>query len=428
MHDFIANLRWRGMIHDMTPGLEAQLQKGMVAGYIGFDPTASSLHVGNLATLMLLKHLQLAGHKPVVVVGGATGLIGDPSFKANERQLLSKETVVHNQLCIMKQLRQFLDFSAGPNSAALFNNMDWFEDIRFMTFLREVGKHISINYMMAKDAVKRRLEDGISFTEFAYQLLQGYDFYHLYTTKGVSLQMGGSDQWGNLTTGIELIRRKADQEAFALTTPLITKSDGTKFGKSEQGNIWLDPTMTSPYEFYQFWLNCADEDAHKLIKVFTLLEKESIEALFQAHAKAPHERVLQRAIAKELTIRVHSEADYQQALKTSHLLFGQATEEDLWKLSERDFATIFHSLPEITMTRTEWSETVHVIDLLATTGDGMFKSKGEVRRAIQEGSIYINKERITDPLQKPTARLLQNKYVVVQRGKKQHYLIKVQDE
>jgi len=426
MYDFLANLRWRGMIHDITPGLETQLQKEMMTGYIGFDPTASSLHVGNLATIMLLKHLQLAGHKPVAVVGGATGMIGDPSFKAAERKFLSEEELLYNQSCIMKQLSQFLDFSSGANSAELLNNIDWFKDFGFLKFLREVGKHISINYMMAKESVKRRLEDGISFTEFSYQLLQGYDFYHLYTSKGVRLQMGGADQWGNLTTGIELIRRKAGEEAFALTAPLVTKADGTKFGKSEQGNIWLDPTMTSPYEFYQFWLNCTDEDASRLIKVFTLLGQEEIEDLTRLHTQAPHQRTLQKEIAKELTIRVHSEADYMQAMKTSELLFGRATAEDLWGLSEKDFKIIFKSIPEVHITLSQLIEIEHVVDLVASTGLGvMFNSKGEARRAIQEGSLYINKEKISDPLQKPNFKLLQDKYLVIQRGKKHHYLISI---
>jgi tyrosyl-tRNA synthetase len=406
--------------------LEAQLQKGMMAGYIGFDPTAPSLHVGNLATIMLLKHFQLAGHKPIAVVGGATGMIGDPSFKAAERKFLSEEELLHNQSCIMKQLSQFLDFSSGPNSAELLNNIDWFKAFGFLKFLREVGKHISVNYMMAKDSVKSRLEDGISFTEFSYQLLQGYDFYHLHTAKNVQLQMGGADQWGNLTTGIELIRKKAGKEAFALTAPLVTKADGTKFGKSEQGNIWLDPTMTSPYEFYQFWLNCTDDDAIRLIKVFTLLNQEEIENLIVSHAQAPHQRILQKEIAKELTIRVHSEGDYIQAMKTSELLFGRATAEDLWGLTEKDFKIIFKSIPEVHMTLVQLTETEHVLDLVASTGSGIiFNSKGEARRAIQEGSLYINKEKIHDPLQKFNFKLLQDKYLLVQRGKKHHYLIKV---
>lgn len=415
------------MIHDLTPDLEAQLKKGMMTGYIGFDPTASSLHVGNLAAIMLLKHFQLAGHKPIALVGGATGMIGDPSFKAAERKFLSEEELLYNQSCIMKQLARFLDFASGANAAELLNNMDWFQDMSFLKFLREIGKHLSVNYMMAKESVKRRLEDGISFTEFSYQLLQGYDFYYLYTTRGVRLQMGGADQWGNLTTGMELIRRKAGEEAFALTTPLIIKSDGSKFGKSEQGNIWLDPTMTSPYEFYQFWLNCTDEDAIRLIKVFTLLDREIIEAYIQAHTREPHQRILQKEIAKELTIRVHSEADYLQAAKTSELLFGRAMPADLWSLGEKDFKIIFKSIPEVAISQTDLSTTEHVIDLIASTGAGiMFQSKAEVRRAIQEGSLFVNKEKVTDPYHRPDFKLLQDKYLLVQRGKKHHYLIKIE--
>lgn len=426
MHDFITNLRWRGMIHDITPGIETQLAKGMMTGYIGFDPTAPSLHVGNLATIMLLKHFQLAGHKPIALVGGATGMIGDPSFKATERKFLSEEQLEYNQSCIMKQLARFLDFSSASNSAELLNNIDWFKNLSFLKFLREVGKHISVNYMVAKESVKRRLEEGISFTEFSYQLLQGYDFYYLYTTKGVQLQMGGADQWGNLTTGIELIRRKAGDEAFALTTPLITKADGTKFGKSEQGNIWLDPAMTTPYEFYQFWLNCSDEEAGRLIKVFTLLEEKEINELLQAHTAMPQERILQKAIAKELTIKVHSEIDYLQATKTSDLLFGRATSADLWALSEDDFKVIFKTISEVVISQTELMHMDTMLDLLAATGTGiMFNSKAEVRRAIQEGSLQVNKERVTEAHQKPNLKLLQNKYLLIQRGKKHHYLIKV---
>jgi len=426
MPDFIANLRWRGMIHDVTPGLESHLKKGMMTAYIGFDPTAASLHVGNLATIMLLKHFQLAGHKPIALVGGATGMIGDPSFKAAERKFLDEEELIHNQACIKKQLTQFLDFTTGPHSAELTNNINWFRDISFLQFLRETGKHITVNYMMAKESVKRRLEEGISFTEFSYQLLQGYDFYHLYTTQGVRLQMGGADQWGNLTTGIELIRRKAGEEAFALTTPLITKSDGSKFGKSEQGNIWLDPSMTSPYEFYQFWLNCSDEDASRLIKVFTLLSQEEIQQLITEHVQAPHQRILQKAIAQELTIRVHSAADYQQALKASELLFGHATAADLVALSEKDLIIIFQSIPEIQLPVSQFNDMQQVVDLVGSTGiDCMFSSKAEIRRAIQEGSLSINKEKITDPHQPPTRKLLHSKYLLIQRGRKHHYLVKV---
>ena len=424
MHNFLDNLRWRGMIHDITPGTEAQLQKEMTAGYIGFDPTGASLHVGNLATIMLLKHLQLAGHQPIILVGGATGMIGDPSGKSAERNLLSEDQVQYNQGCISKQLERFLDFSSGKNRAVIVNNIAWFKDIGFLKFLREVGKHIPLNYMMAKDAVQRRLTGGISFTEFAYQLLQGYDFYYLYTTRGVKLQMGGADQWGNLTTGIELIRRKTGGEAFVLTTPLITKADGSKFGKSEQGNIWLDPNMTSPYAFYQFWLNCSDEEAGRLVKVFTLLSQEEITSLTQAHQAAPHQRILQRALAKELTIMVHSAHDYTQAAKASELLFGQATPADLSALSEHDLLTIFGNVPQIAISKEQLASVVHVTDLVAGVAQGIiFSSKGEARRLIQEGGLSINKVKITDPYQKPDFTLLQGRYLLVQKGKKHYYLI-----
>lgn len=325
MKDFISELQWRGMIHDRMPGTDEQLKKEMTTAYIGFDPTAASLHIGNLATIMLLKHFQLAGHKPIALVGGATGMIGDPSGKSEERNLLDENVLRHNQECIKKQLSKFLDFDCGSNSAEIVNNYDWFKNFSFLEFLRDAGKHITVNYMMAKDSVKKRLETGLSFTEFSYQLLQGYDFYHLFATKNVKLQMGGSDQWGNITTGTEYIRRKAGGEAFALTTPLVTKSDGAKFGKSESGNVWLDTEMTSPYKFYQFWLNCTDEDTPRLIRVFTLLSKEEIESLEQQHKEAPHLRLLQKAMAKDITIRVHSERDYEMALKASELLFGKST-------------------------------------------------------------------------------------------------------
>lgn len=426
MHNFIENLRWRGMIHDITPGLEEESKKGIITGYIGFDPTASSLHVGNLATIMLLKHLQLAGHKPIALVGGATGMIGDPSFKAMERKFLAEEELLHNQACIMKQLSKFLDFSSGANAAELTNNIDWFRDLSFLKFLREVGKHLSINYMMAKESVKRRLEEGISFAEFSYQLIQGYDFYHLYTTRGVKLQMGGADQWGNLTTGIELIRRKTGKEAFALTTPLITKADGSKFGKSEQGNIWLDPTMTSPYMFYQFWLNCSDAETSQLIKVFTLLSQEEIAQLVQTHEKAPHQRILQNALAKELTILVHSAADYHQAVKASNLLFGQATQTDLLALSEQDFLTVFASIPQISIPVEQLAAVEDITDLLTHVTQGViFPSKREARRMIEEGGVSINKEKVTDPYQKLACQPIKDKYLVVQKGKKNYFLIVV---
>jgi tyrosyl-tRNA synthetase len=428
MQNFIPNLRWRGMIHDLIPGTEEQLQKECTAGYIGFDPTAPSLHIGNLATIMLLKHFQLAGHKPVVVLGGATAMVGDPSFKADERKILTETEIQHNLHCIGKQLQRFLDVSDQENGAVLLNNLDWFGGMGFLQFLREAGKHISVRYMVAKESVKRRLETGLSFTEFSYQLLQGYDFYHLYTQHNVKLQMGGADQWGNLTTGTELIRRKASGAAFALTTPLITKADGSKFGKSETGNIWLDPTMTSPYAFYQFWLNCADEEAEKLIKVFTLLDQPTIAELSQQHHAAPQARVLQMAIAKELTIRVHSEQAYHQAAQATELLFGNATEEEMMVLSEKELLTIFENVPQITLSQATWQQLTDVTALVSSATQGIiFKSKGEARRAIQGGGVCINKVKVTDPYQAVNFKRLQEKYLLIQQGKKQHYLLAIRD-
>lgn len=425
MTDFIAALKWRGMIHDVTPNTEAQLSKEMTAAYIGFDPTADSLHLGNLVTIMLLKHFQLAGHKPYVLVGGATGMIGDPSGKSQERNLLSEEALKHNQECIKKQLAQFLDFENGENAAVMVNNFDWFKGIGFLDFLRDVGKHISVNYMMAKDSVKTRLETGISFTEFSYQLLQGYDFYHLYTQEGVKLQMGGSDQWGNITTGTELIRRKASGEAYALTTPLLTKSDGTKFGKSEGGNIWLDAERTSPYKFYQFLLNSTDEDAHKLIKVFTLLSKEKIETLEKEHAETPHLRVLQKAIAKELTIRVHSEEDYDTAIKASQILFGKSTTEDLISIDEATLLSVFEGVPQVTISTADLENCNDVTTFLSETTQGIvFKSKGEARRMLQAGGVSVNKEKITADTN-VDFKLLQEKYLLVQKGKKNYFLVTI---
>ncbi len=425
MTDFIAALKWRGMIHDVTPNTEAQLSKEMTAAYIGFDPTADSLHLGNLVTIMLLKHFQLAGHKPYVLVGGATGMIGDPSGKSQERNLLSEEALKHNQACIKKQLAQFLDFENGENAAVMVNNFDWFKGIGFLDFLRDVGKHISVNYMMAKDSVKTRLETGISFTEFSYQLLQGYDFYHLFTNEGVKLQMGGSDQWGNITTGTELIRRKASGEAYALTTPLLTKSDGTKFGKSEGGNIWLDPTRTSPYKFYQFLLNSTDEDAHKLIRVFTLLSEDEIEILEKEHAETPHLRVLQKTIAKELTIRVHSEEDYDTAIKASQILFGKSTTEDLISIDEATLLSVFEGVPQVSISTADLTNCNDITTFLSETTQGIvFKSKGEARRMLQAGGVSINKEKITAN-QNIDFKLLQNKYLLIQKGKKNYFLVTV---
>lgn len=426
MQDFVASLRWRGMIHQVTPGIETQLNTEKTAGYVGFDPTASSLHIGNLATIMLLKHFQIAGHKPVVVIGSATGMIGDPSGKSSERKLLKEEELRYNQTCISKQLGRFLDFSNQGHGAMLLNNFDWFKEIGFLRFLREAGKHISVNYMMAKDSVKQRLATGLSFTEFAYQLLQGYDFYYLHTHHNVKLQMGGADQWGNLTTGIEIIRRKTGNTAFALTTPLITKADGAKFGKTEQGNVWLDPSMTSPHTFYQFWLNCADEEAQRLIKIFTLLDQATIEKLIQAHNATPHERILQKAIAKELTIMVHTEQAYRQADQAAEILFGDTTQEDIQKLGEQELVAIFADVPQMTISKERWDNLADVADLVSSATQGMiFKSKGAARRMIQGGGLSINKIRITDPHQKPNCDILHDKYLLVQQGKQQYYLITV---
>ncbi len=429
--DFIEELRWRGMLHDMMPGTHEQLQKEMTAGYIGFDPTASSLHIGNLATIMLLVHFQRAGHKPFALVGGATGMIGDPSFKASERSFLDEDTLRFNQEGIKKQLEQFLDFDCGDNSAEMVNNYDWFKDIGFLQFLREAGKFLSVNYMMSKDSVKKRLETGISFTEFSYQLLQGYDFYHLYKHKNVRLQMGGSDQWGNITTGTEIIRRKEGDEegyfkAYALTTPLLTKSDGSKFGKSEGGNIWLDASKTSPYEFYQFWLNQSDEDLPRYLRVFSFKNKEEIEALETSHAAEPHLRIMQKALAAELTSRIHSEKAYQLVLKASEVLFGKATLETLQSIKEDEFDTIFDGVPQTEISTQEWSECANITDLISTvTRSEVYASKGEARRAIQQNAVSVNKVKVTSAEQVLSDfSLLQNRFLLISKGKKNH-LIKV---
>jgi tyrosyl-tRNA synthetase len=419
------------MLHDMMPGTDEQLNKEMTAGYIGFDPTAASLHIGNLATIMLLVHLQKAGHKPIALVGGATGMIGDPSFKASERSFLDEDTLRINQEGIRKQLEQFLDFDCGENSADMVNNYDWFKNIGFLQFLREAGKYLSVNYMMSKDSVKKRLETGISFTEFSYQLLQGYDFYHLYKHKNVRLQMGGSDQWGNITTGTEMIRRKEGDEegyfkAYALTTPLLTKSDGSKFGKSEGGNIWLDASRTSPFEFYQFWLNQSDEDSPRFLRVFSLKTKEEIEALESSHADAPHLRVMQKALAAELTIRIHSERDYQLVLKASDVLYGKATLETLQSIALDEFDTIFNGVPQTEISRADWDSCPNLLDLISTaTHSEIYPSKGEARRALQQNAVSINKVKVTSPEQSlADFQLLQGRFVLVSKGKKNH-LIKV---
>ena len=429
--DFIEELRWRGMLHDMMPGTDEQLRKEMTSGYIGFDPTASSLHIGNLATIMLLVHFQRAGHKPFALVGGATGMIGDPSFKASERSFLDEDTLRFNQEGIRKQLEQFLDFDCGENSAEMVNNYDWFKEMGFLQFLREAGKFLSVNYMMSKDSVKKRLETGISFTEFSYQLLQGYDFYHLYKNKNVRLQMGGSDQWGNITTGTEIIRRKEGDEegyfkAYALTTPLLTKSDGSKFGKSEGGNIWLDPEKTSPYEFYQFWLSQSDEDSPRYLRVFSFRTKTEIEELEKQHAEAPHLRIMQKALAAELTIRIHSEKAYQLVLKASEVLFGKATLETLQSIALDEFDTIFDGVPQTEITRQEWNECPNITDLISTvTSSEVYASKGEARRAIQQNAVSVNKIKVTSAEQTlADFSLLQDRFLLISKGKKNH-LIKV---
>jgi len=421
------------MLNDMTPGTEAQLSKEMTAGYIGFDPTAASLHIGNLATIMLLVHFQRAGHKPFALVGGATGMIGDPSGKAAERDFLSEETLRFNQEGIRKQLEKFLTFSDAPNSAEMVNNYDWFKEFSFLGFLREAGKHLTVNYMMAKDSVKKRLETGISFTEFSYQLLQGYDYYWLYKNKGVRLQMGGSDQWGNITTGTELIRRKEergteaeDDRAFALTTPLVTKADGTKFGKSESGNVWLDPKLTSPYQFYQFWLNTADNDCPRLIRVFTLLSQDDIVRLEAEHAEAPHLRILQKAIAQEVTTRVHGQEGYELAVKASEVLFGKATIDTLRSIAVDEFDVIFEGVPQTEVSADELAACKDITDLLSIASKGeVYASKGEARRAITQNAVSLNKTKVSDPTSSLALEWLQDRYLLVSKGKKNHLLKKV---
>lgn len=423
------------MLHDAMPGTEEQLNKEKTAAYIGFDPTAKSLHIGNLATVMLLKHFQLAGHKPFALVGGATGMVGDPSGKSAERQFLSEETLKENQDAIRAQLSKFLDFDCGDNSAEIVNNYDWFKEIGFLQFLREVGKYLTVNYMMSKDSVKNRLQTGISFTEFSYQLLQGYDFYWLYKNKGVRIQMGGSDQWGNITTGTELIRRKESAitseegnddahtyQAFALTTPLVTKADGTKFGKSEGGNVWLDASMTSPYAFYQFWLNQNDADVPRLLRVFTLYSKEEIEEIEKQHTEAPHLRIAQKALGKDVTIRVHGEEQYELAIKAADILFGKGTLETLQSLDENTFTSVFEGVPQTEITKEELENCQNVLDLISVaTRNEVYPSKGEARRAIQGNGVSINKVKISDEkLATSELQLLQGKYLLIGKGKKNH--------
>ncbi|MCR4829563.1 MAG: tyrosine--tRNA ligase [Bacteroidales bacterium] len=425
MSNLVEELKWRGMIHDMMPGTEEQLNKEMTTAYVGIDPTADSLHIGHLVSIMLLKHLQVAGHKPLAVVGGATGMIGDPSFKAAERKLLTSEEIQHNVAGIKKQLERFLDFDTSkPNGAEILNNYDWMKEYLFLDFIRDVGKHITVNYMMTKDSVKKRMETGISFTEFSYQLLQGYDFLTLYRTKGCRLQMGGSDQWGNITTGTELIRRMEGGEAFALTCPLITKADGTKFGKTEGGNVWLDPERTSPYQFYQFWLNCSDVDSARYIRIFTLLTKEEIADLEAQHNAAPEQRILQKALAKDIAIRVHGQQAYDTAIAASNLLFGKATTDQLNSLDRATLLSVFEGVPQYTVSRTTIEAGVSLIDLAAEVG--MFASKGEIRRELKQNSIMVNKQKVAEGCTLTAADILQSGLILVQKGKKNYYLLNIE--
>lgn len=426
--DFLEELSWRGMLHTSMPGIEELFKGGMVSAYVGTDPTADSLHIGHLVSVMMLKHLQSCGHKPLMLVGGATGMIGDPSGKSDERNLLDEKTLRHNQQAIKNQLSRFLDFdSDAPNAAEMVNNYDWMKDFSFLDFAREVGKHITVNYMMAKDSVKSRLNgtanDGLSFTEFTYQLLQGYDFLHLYENKNCRLQMGGSDQWGNITTGTELIRRKTGGEAYGLVCPLITKADGRKFGKTENGNIWLDPARTSPYEFYQFWLNVSDDDAARYIKIFTLLDKETVENLIKEHEVAPHLRLLQKRLAEEVTVMVHSREDYEAAVEASEILFGNATKDNLLHLSERNLLAVFEGVPSGQIARSEMGDGMDIVQFVVKSG--FLPSLSEARRALKENSLSINKEKVQDGQMITSADLVRDKYVVLQRGRKNYFLVKV---
>jgi tyrosyl-tRNA synthetase len=421
MKNFIEELKWRNMLHDMIPGTEALLNKESVKGYIGFDPTADSLGIGNMVQVMTLLHFQQCGHQPVALVGGATGMVGDPSGKSEERNFLSEDLLVHNLECQKKQLEKFLNFS-GDNAASIVNNYDWFKDFTFLQFIRDVGKYITVNYMMAKDSVQNRLENGMSFTEFSYQLVQGYDFYWLWKNKGIQLQMGGSDQWGNIVTGTELIRKKDGGEAFALTTKLLMKADGTKFGKSESGNVWLDAAKTSPYKFYQFFLNVADEDVPKVVRIFSLSEKETIEALEKEHLAAPHLRTLQKTLAEEMVVRVHGTEALKKAKEASEILFGKSTTEALQQLSESEILEVFEGVPTFDISKDKLSGS----DWVSILGEHtkVFGSKGEARRSLQENAVSINKEKITIDTVVDTNQLLNGKYFLVQKGKKSYYLIK----
>ena len=428
MKNFVEELKWRGMIHDITPGAEEELMKGPAAAYVGIDPTGDSLHIGHLVSVMILKHFQNCGHKPYALVGGATGMIGDPSMKSAERNLLDEETLGHNVECIKAQLGRFLDFdSDSPNAAKLVNNYDWMKDYTFINFARDIGKLITVNYMMSKDSVKKRLSrdssEGMSFTEFSYQLLQGYDFLYLYEHEGVRLQLGGADQWGNITTGTELIRRSLGEQAFALTCPLITKSDGTKFGKTEKGNIWLDPKKTSPYEFYQFWLNVADDDAEKYIKIFTMLDRETIESAIEEHRQDPGRRSLQQLLAKEVTIMIHGETEYANALAASKMLFGNSTSEELRKLDEKTFLAVFNGVPTFDVPKSELP--CNILDFLAVK-TGVFPSKGEARKMTAGGGVSINKDKVTDINYEVSEKdIMDGKYILAQKGKKNYFIINV---
>ncbi|GER60373.1 tyrosine--tRNA ligase [Patiriisocius marinus] len=427
--NFIEELQWRGMVHDVMPETETHLMEAMRSAYVGFDPTADSLHIGHLVPIMLLSHFQKAGHKPFALVGGATGMIGDPSGKSNERNLLDEKTLRHNQECVRVQLSQFLDFASGEdNEAVMVNNYDWMKEFSFLEFIRDVGKHLTVNYMMAKDSVKSRLTgenvDGMSFTEFTYQLVQGYDFLHLFKNNDCTLQMGGSDQWGNITTGTELIRRVAGGKGYALTCPLITKSDGTKFGKSEGGNVWLDPQRTSPYKFYQYWLNTSDEDAEKYIKIFTFIDRSTIEALVAEHKEAPHLRALQKRLAQEVTITVHSEAAYDNAIAASEILFGKSTSQDLKNLDAETFLDVFEGVPQAEVTMADVEGGLDIIGALAEK-TGFLKSNGEARRALKENSISVNKEKVKDDYKITKADLLNNQFVLLQRGKRNYFVLLV---
>lgn len=427
--NFVEELTWRGMIHTVMPGAEAHLMEGMRSAYVGFDPTADSLHIGNLVPIMLLAHYQRCGHKPVALVGGATGMIGDPSGKSSERNLLDEKTLRHNQEAIKKQLAHFLDFESNEaNAACIVNNYDWMKDFSFLEFIRDVGKHITVNYMMAKDSVKNRISsdasEGMSFTEFTYQLVQGYDFLHLYKVKDCTIQMGGSDQWGNITTGTELIRRISGGKGFAITCPLITKSDGSKFGKSEGGNVWLDANRTSPYKFYQYWLNSSDEDAEKYIKIFTFLTEQEIKGLIEAHKEAPHLRVLQKRLAEEITTMVHSKDDLENAIKASEILFGNSTSDDLKKLNEQTFLDVFDGVPLTEIAHADIEAGLDIIAALAEKG-GFLKSNGEARRALKENSISVNKEKVQDDYSITPKDLINDKFVLLQRGKKNYFILRM---